>query len=336
MENFPDLNNNEVPKLPGLKVVGKINLPENTRRFSKKIEGRDSLREKLDLCLNKMATKTNVKFPEFLRDDARINMLSDDYYYHDKTKDLATIQYLETTFAAGQDFYDWNKKREESNGILVEKAITVLLDKVLGADFIVTRTSLYDDYRHGVDNLLIDKATGAAICGFDEVQVANIEESDKNEEIKKHKILENNDKYNGTFVKYGATIRDGEFKRCSLHNVPTFFLSLSENDLAEIAADLEHEAVSDKERSVLLRMIASMEKQMIEIYGEHSTLDNDWRAERLELKKRLELLSVRYGVTGWSRTPEGLTLKKELGINKLRLNLNNFKESLKTIKKKVQ
>jgi hypothetical protein len=265
-------------------------------------------------------------------------MLSPDYYYHDKTDDFATIQSLEAKFAAGDelDLFDWMQKREGSNGILVEKAITVLLDKILGDDFIVARTSSFDDYRHGVDNLLIDKTTGAAICGFDEVQVANIAESDNNEEIKKHKILLNNKEYNGTFVKYGATIREGEFKRCALHNVPTFFLSLSENDLAEIEKDLGSETVSNKEKEVLSKMISSMEKQLSDIYKEHSVGQNDFRAERVELKKRLELLSVKYGVTKWSQSSEGKTLQRELGVNKLRINLHNFKNSLQIIKAKVQ
>ena len=336
MENLNQgIENIAVPKISGPKIIGKIDLGDNTKRFSKKIENREALRTKLDLCLEKMAQNVNNDFPDFLRADGRINMNNDDYYFSDKEGDLNTIQIMESSFAAGQAMTDWIKKREESNGMMIEKSITVLLHKMLQDDFIVARTSLLDDYRHGVDNLIIDKKTGAAICGFDEVQSANNQESDRNTDLKKIKILENISKYQGAFIKYGATIKNNDFKRCSLRNVPTFFLTLSEGDVADITTEIDNKDVSSNEKKVLLNMVLSIESQMSELYGEHTSLEGDFREQRGVLMERMNALSQRYGADAWGKTPEGVTLKKELGVNKLRINLHDFKLSLQTIKQKL-
>jgi len=331
--------------LPGLKIVGKIDLGENSKRFSKKIEDRPGLCAKLDSCLEKMADSTNREFANFLCSDGRINMDDAGYNYPDKKADYATIHDLETKFAAEdlkidsateKDIEAWRKKSEGNNGTIVEKAITVLLHKMLKDEFIVTRASTLDDYRHGVDNLIIDKKTGAVICGFDEVQSSN-NEYDVNTNLKKRKILKNIENFQGAFVKYGATFEKGKLKRCSLRNLPTFFLALTENDVAEVTADLEKDAISDKEHNILAKMVSSIDKQIIELYGKHGGAESNinLKAQRIELLERLDELSQRYGADNWSRTSEGISLKKELGVNKLRINLENFKESLKTIKQKA-
>ncbi len=61
------------------------------------------------------------------------------------------------------------EKKEASKSNQAEMIITALLHKVLKERFLVVRASVFDDYKHGIDNLILDKETGAVICAFDEV-----------------------------------------------------------------------------------------------------------------------------------------------------------------------
>lgn len=58
--------------------------------------------------------------------------------------------------------------REKNPANIAEIATTLLFDKVLNKDFIIVRASTYDDYENGADHLIIDKQSGAVICGLDE------------------------------------------------------------------------------------------------------------------------------------------------------------------------
>ncbi len=75
----------------------------------------------------------------------------------------------------------WHKEEKEKNfGELWEKAKTVILNKIIGTEFIVVRASKHDDYENGVDNIIINKETGNVVCAFDEVSA---EEGTEKEEV---------------------------------------------------------------------------------------------------------------------------------------------------------
>lgn len=63
----------------------------------------------------------------------------------------------------------YRERKEVAKSNQAEMAITALLHKMLKERFIVVRASTFDDYKHGMDNLILDRETGAVICAFDEV-----------------------------------------------------------------------------------------------------------------------------------------------------------------------
>ena len=50
-----------------------------------------------------------------------------------------------------------------------EQIVPIILTKVAPERLIVVRSSKYDDYRNGVDTIIIDRETGNIICSVDEV-----------------------------------------------------------------------------------------------------------------------------------------------------------------------
>ena len=64
---------------------------------------------------------------------------------------------------------EYREKQQKSNGALLEAAKTILFHKAIKSDFLVMRSSNFDDYENGVDNVMVNKKTGDIICAFDEV-----------------------------------------------------------------------------------------------------------------------------------------------------------------------
>lgn len=126
-----------------------------------------------------------------------------------------------------------NKNEQKSNQ--AEMAITALLHKILKERFIVVRASTFDDYMHGMDNLILDRETGAVICAFDEVIRNESDEpgaSKKLDKIKKHAMS------GGRKAKYGIALENGKLVRSPLDHVPVFYLELKSADLDRLAEDL--------------------------------------------------------------------------------------------------
>lgn len=71
---------------------------------------------------------------------------------------------------------DIAEKKKKTSGEKLEILITALFAKFLGDKFIVVRSSLYDDVKNGIDNVVLEKESGALICAFDEI--ANISDID--------------------------------------------------------------------------------------------------------------------------------------------------------------
>ncbi len=115
--------------------------------------------------------------------------------------------------AASSDKMSWLYGREQIKqkvaqenpiGGVWEMLSTKILHQNLGKDFIVARTSEYDDARYKVDNIILDKKTGHVVCAFDEVAT----NSGERFEDKKNKILERNWQRGGTDLKYGISFEE--------------------------------------------------------------------------------------------------------------------------------
>ena len=127
------------------------------------------------------------------------------------------------------------------------------------------RSSALDDYKNGVDHLIVDRLTGNVICSFDEVNDRagggrRIEE--KLAEAKKKA------RKGGARVKYGVTFEGEEGKRKivrkNLENIPSFYLALTQEELRELLAGMEFDisaAPSAIELKVFDALMAKLESQ---------------------------------------------------------------------------
>jgi len=168
------------------------------------------------------------------------------------TQDFFKKQYgISGTPESVVEQYLKNKDAQKSNQ--AEMAITALLHKVLKDRFIVVRASTFDDYMHGMDNLILDRETGAVICAFDEVLRNESDEpgaSKKLDKIKKHALS------GGKQAKYGIALDGDKLVRSALQNVPVFYLELKSTDLENLANDLLENF--DKEPTALEQKLFSL------------------------------------------------------------------------------
>ena len=76
----------------------------------------------------------------------------------------------------GQDniIAKWKENKKKEKNSQMEMVVTALLHKVLGDRYFIVRTSEFDDYHNGIDNIIIDKQTGAVVCAFDEVHEGGV------------------------------------------------------------------------------------------------------------------------------------------------------------------
>lgn len=236
--------------MEGLKILGKIELPEKKIRPE---EYRYFLEEKLATRSREINEDWNL---DFLDENGTIKIPDDESNAADRqfvfTREQEWAAYQHKTVA------EWQAARAKNPSLIAEMAVTLSLSRQLGERFIVARASAFDDYRYGVDNLLIDKESGAAVCGFDDVLGFSGDDGGS----KKRQKIEKSLAAGGSRVKYGATISEGRLVRQKLENLPTFYLSLSKQELGDLLKDLKAgETVSEKEHALGNKLIASLAEQ---------------------------------------------------------------------------
>ncbi|MCK9344510.1 MAG: hypothetical protein M0P64_00095 [Candidatus Pacebacteria bacterium] len=155
----------------------------------------------------------------------------------------------------------YRERKEAAKSNQAEVAITALLHKMLKERFLVVRASTFDDYKHGMDNLILDRETGAVICAFDEV-IRNEGDAGKTpvklEKIKKAALKGGNE------AKYGIALKDDTLVRSRLRNVPVFYLSLESKDLNALTNDLTNGFDSDAtalEQALFAHLVNSIKEQ---------------------------------------------------------------------------
>lgn len=174
------------------------------------------------------------------------------------------------------------KSTQETFGEQLEMLKTAVFYKNLKNDFIVIRSSFYDDIKNKIDNVLLDRRTGNLVCAFDEVcdTTGDIYEG------KKEKVLMKNTSEHGVKLKYGLGIEreSGAFKviKQSAEHIPIFYLALPKKHLRTALEQFNPSASvqSPFESKLFYYFIAALDLQM---------KDLELRVERLhpELKRRL-------------------------------------------------
>lgn len=177
----------------------------------------------------------------------------------DRAADERLIAAQEEQWAkeAGKSVEAWRLAKERDASSLTEMGLTICLQRLLPERFIVVRSSAYDDYNNGVDQLIIDQETGMVVCGIDEViEMAGNKGPSKKESKVKNKMLKG-----GAKVKYGARVINGELVLGSIGRVPAFYISLSKTDLVKLGAALEADKVTAFEKVLLHDVRSSLQAQ---------------------------------------------------------------------------
>jgi hypothetical protein len=108
------------------------------------------------------------------------------------------------------------------SGNLAEVAATMLLHRGLREQFLVVRTAAYDDLKHGLDTMVVNKETGEVICAFDEVMGGENDPRVKEKQLRQQEAIERG----GVDLDYGFTLSESKMIKRSFKNVPVFRLRL--------------------------------------------------------------------------------------------------------------
>ncbi len=145
-------------------------------------------------------------------------------------------------------------KENTHAGTAFEMFKTAIMHKHMGKRFIIVRASRYDDYINGVDNVLMDTATGHIVCAFDEISNNKYQSAAVMNKTKK--VLGRNfgmpwdsldysenlpdavrrsqkTREYGASLKYGIEFEDGKIRCKTVNHLPIFMLSLNYEDLDE-------------------------------------------------------------------------------------------------------
>lgn len=235
-----------------MNIIGKIELPNREVKINP-----ERYQDFLSSKMLEIQQEVNGAYGKFLNRDAVIEMAGVPEVIEDKKQ----IKEQEETWANEQykDLETWRADKNRNVSNIAEMAVTLALHRFLKDRFIVARASKYDDYNHGVDNVIIDKETGAIICGFDEVVALDAEHDGGQKKFKK---IKNNLEHGGTEIKYGATVVDNKLQRQSFKNIPTFFISLSKKDLDTLLLALQKDQGRSESVAIILsQLVESLEEQ---------------------------------------------------------------------------
>lgn len=238
--------------LSGIAPGKKIDLSQFENR--KRPPSPESYLEKLKIKLLSVAKRLNSEYGDFLDDNAQIKMEGVDV-----STSIDLVKSKETLWASdiGRTREEMLAKREKNSANIAEIASTLLFDKVLHKDFIIVRASTYDDYENGADQLIIDKQSGAVICGLDD---AILGESIHDTGEKKANKINKKMRSGGAQIKYGATVNKGALERKSLHNVPIFYFNINKKDMSGVLESLSsaNTDLSVEEKALYKQLIDSL------------------------------------------------------------------------------
>ncbi len=254
--------------------------PEN---FEPKIENIEEKKEQLNRFLESMSLQLKAEGMP-VEDDCRIDMKAFEGVYSPEAikKDEEMIE------KRRKEWYGSSAESGVGNpGEDLEMMKSAIFYKNLKKDFVVLRSSAYDDIKNGVDNIIIERSTGNLVCALDEVE----DTSGKIYEKKKEAVLNRNIERNGVNLKYGLTFeKEGDkmkLKLGEMKGLPIFYLALPKDHVEKgIKSFIPSEGQSsDYEKKLFSYFIASLNSQIkaLELNPRH--LDSKLK-ERLDAFER--------------------------------------------------
>ncbi len=180
-------------------------------------------------------------------------------------RDQQLVREREKRWYPGLSEEEIEQKKLKTDGEKLEMLKTAVFDKFLGEDFIVVRTSPYDDVENKADNVILEKATGNMVCAFDEVGALKGPKFER----KKRIVLERNKKEQGAELKYGIKIEknqqgEQELVLGPVKNLPIFYLALPKQQIERGVKELSQnpEEVSDYEQKLFDYFKSSLRAQI--------------------------------------------------------------------------
>jgi hypothetical protein len=172
-----------------------------------------------------------------------------------------------------------------SSGEVLEIYKTALLNKILSQDYVIVRTSKYDDYFNGVDNIILDKNTGEVIAAIDDIA-----DTMSQRFITKKKNIINRNLNKGGVIKYGLSI-DKESKEIIitkyLEGIPIIYIALDEKHLYKLVEQFDNPEIENKFIEFVINLIQLIISEIDLKKNLVKGIDQEEINKRLENLKRL-------------------------------------------------
>jgi hypothetical protein len=242
-------------------------------------QGPERPSEKLGALLKELAGAHNQEWqsPGLILPDGRIDKIQepDEKEVKDIERNLAAVdnpgvqEHYRNEFGADTPekiISQWKINRGKELAGQWEKAAPILLARLM-PEFLVVRASAYDDYKNGVDNIILDKETGDIICAFDEVR----DEPGGQREKKKADDFLKYARRGGATIKYGLGFEKDEggarkLVRKEIKNIPKFYLSVSKEELTTLLAGMNYSfdaPPSEAEQELFGKLMKSLAEQAL-------------------------------------------------------------------------
>jgi hypothetical protein len=174
--------------------------------------------------------------------------------------------------------------KKDQLGEKFEKMKTIVFHKFLSEQFVVCRTSSFDDIENKIDNIILERESGNLVCAMDEV----MDESGERFVSKRDKIREKNLK-GGAMLKYSLKMSGRRVeKTLRTKKLPLFHLALSKEKVLEWlkAPGSDIETISANEEEIFAFFLEGLSKQADELLREEK-LNEQLKGSILKFKDSL-------------------------------------------------
>lgn len=210
-----------------------------------------------------------------------------DFYPQHIDRDMEQIKEQKTRWEEERGTFSGENLQNLGEGF--EMLATAIFAKNLGDQFIIARSSEFDDIFHKVDTILLDRETGNLICAFDEVG----DTTGASYERKLTSIRDRNRK-GGATLKYGIAMKiennKKEVVRSPAKNIPLFYIALSSDRIEKGIEEFAFDGQSDFEKKLFEYFIATLDMQIKALELDPNQLHPDLRKRLAIFKEAMERL----------------------------------------------
>jgi len=154
----------------------------------------------------------------------------------------------------------WQDHKKFDKNAMVEMLVTDVIKEGLGENYIVVRSSLYDDYKNGVDNVILNKKTKEVVCAFDDVH-----DREKGDSIaEKNKALLKHARNEGVTLEHGIGIKDGAVSIMKLSNIMNYYIGITPSDMEDAIKALfgsDPEAAKKMQEKLFIKFTSAIIQQ---------------------------------------------------------------------------